>query len=93
MVSEASRHVTMQSFAAVRELALGTGSLQERLEGACDALLTLESRETPDTLREEFQALLADIMRIDDLATLSDEAAVAIAARMLAFHERLLLHP
>jgi len=93
MVSEASRHVILQSFAAVRELALGAGDLRERLEGACAALLTLESRETPDALRDEFHALLADIMRIDDLSTLSDEAALAIAARILAFHERLLLHP
>jgi len=40
---DAWERVIAQSQQAVRELALGLGVLQERLEGACDALLSLEA--------------------------------------------------
>jgi hypothetical protein len=91
MALEAHRHAVEQSFLAVRELALGLGRLQVRLEGACDGILSLESKELPETLREEFLALIGDLTLIDELGTLSDAEAVALAGRLLTFHERLLL--
>jgi hypothetical protein len=89
--TETWQHAARQSFAAVCALALDPGPLQERLEGACDALLGLESREIPAPLREEFGTLIAALTAIDDLPTLSDDAAATLARRMLAFHERVLL--
>lgn len=91
MMDEESRHAVEQSFTAVRELALGLGVLAERLEGACDAVLSLESHEIPEPLRDEFKALIGDITVIDELSALTDTAAVALAQRVLVFHERMIL--
>jgi hypothetical protein len=91
MVGDESRHSVEQSFAAVRELALGSGMLSERLEGACDALLTLESAQLPELIREEFKALIADIMAIDEFTDLAETATGALALRILVFHERVIL--
>jgi hypothetical protein len=91
MAEDAVPRALTQSFAAVRELALGLGGLQTRLEGACDALLSLESREVPEPLREEFRDLIGAIMDIDELDALADEPATVLAVRLLAFHERLIL--
>jgi predicted ATPase len=90
MAPEASNRVLAQTFAAVRELALGLGGLQERLEGACDAMLSLESKEIPEPLREEFLALIGAVMDIEELTALTDTAAVTLAQRILAFHERVI---
>ncbi len=91
MTSEATPHVLTQSFAAVRELAVGLGRLQARLEGACDALLSVESREVPAPLQEEFRGLLSAMMEVEDLDQLADEPATVLAVRILTFHERLIL--
>jgi hypothetical protein len=85
------QHVARHSFAAVCALALEPGSLQERLDGACDALLGLESREVPEPMREEFGALIVAIMAVDEPESLTDDDALALARRILAFHERTLL--
>lgn len=85
---DAWERVIAQSQQAVRELALGLGVLQARLEGACDALLSLESRELPEAVRQEFLGLIATIMDIEDLERLSDAAAVTLAEHLLAFDER-----
>jgi hypothetical protein len=85
---DAWERVITQSQQAVRELALGLGVLQDRLEGACDALLSLESRELPEAVRQEFLALIATIMDIADLERLSDAAAVTLAEHLLAFDGR-----
>ena len=91
MVSEQARHVVEQSFAAVRELALGPGTLAGRLEGACDALLSVESVEVPEPLREEFKGLITDIAKVEEFSVLPDSDAMALALRFLLFHERVLL--
>jgi hypothetical protein len=88
LADDAWERVIAQSQQAVRELALGLGGLQDRLEGACDALLSLASRELPETVREEFLALIATIMDIEDLERLSDAAAVTLAEHLLAFDAR-----
>jgi hypothetical protein len=83
--------VMAQSFAAVRELALGMGPLHERLESACDALLSLESHEVDETLREEFVSLVSAVFAVEEVGQLADEDAVALAVRVLSFHERVIL--
>jgi hypothetical protein len=50
MTSETTPRVLAQSVAAVHALAVGLGRVQARLEGACDALLCLESRVAPAPL-------------------------------------------
>jgi hypothetical protein len=92
VTGETREHVLRRSFDAVRELALGPGVIQERLEGACDAILSLESKEVPESLRDEFMALITVIMGIEDLSSLNEEAAVALAQGILAFHESIVLH-
>ncbi len=89
--SESWQHVARQSFTAVCALALESGSLQERLEGACDALLSLESRQAPEPLREELGELIAAIMAVESPAALQEAEAATLARRILAFHERVLL--
>src|SRR5207244_1259393 len=91
MAEPQSRRAVEQSFAAVRELVLGLGALHERLDGACDALLVLESPDLPPALRDEFKALVAAIDDIDEMATLSDDDAAALAMRILLLHERLIV--
>jgi hypothetical protein len=91
MADEDVQRTVEQVFAAVRALALGQGGLRERLENASNAILAVESHTIPEALREEFRALLADVMAVDDFDALSDSAASSLALRILVFHERVLL--
>ncbi len=79
--------VSARTALALRALLFGLGPLHERLEEACDALLLIQSRELPETLRSEFVLLLQRIPESAPLSTLSDEDTVALAEAIVVFHE------
>ena len=91
MTPDADRHAMEQTFAAVRALAVGSGSLVARLEEASDALLSMESKELPAGLQDEFTGLLSTLLATEDISRMSETAAAALALRMLLFHEKVLL--
>lgn len=83
-----NEHVVSRTVLAVRELALGVGPLQERLEDACDEILTLQSTEVDERFRDDFVALITLIMQTNQFAALNETAAQEIARRILDFHLR-----
>jgi hypothetical protein len=91
MTQDADRHAVEQTFVAMRALAVGTGGLVARLEEASDALLSLESKELPAALQDEFTALLGTLLATEDISQIAETDAAALALRMLLFHEKVLL--
>lgn len=69
---------------AVFELATGADSIQERLSAAWVELMPLKKDDVPQALREAFEPIEAEMLAApEDPATLSDDAAVASAERIL----------
>lgn len=78
MVSnEQPTRVMVQSFTAVRELAVRLGTLHERLESACDARLSLESHELDERLREEFVSVMSTIFVVEEMDQVAGDDVVA----------------
>jgi hypothetical protein len=68
---------------AMYELAVGTGSLQERLSAAWLELLPLRQEDLPPALQEAYVAIEAEVLAApDDPAVVSEERAVAGAERL-----------
>jgi hypothetical protein len=91
MTQDADRHAVERTFVAVRALTVGSGSLVARLEEASDALLSVESKELPATLQEEFTGLLGALLATEDISQVAEGDAAALALRILLFHEKVLL--
>lgn len=68
---------------AMYQLAVGTGSLQERVAAAWVELLPLQRGDFPAALAEAFGGIEAEMLTApDDPAAISDEAAIAAADRI-----------
>ncbi len=72
---------------ALRALLFGAGTIQERVEEACDAILLLQSRELPEAMRDEFVLLLQRITAVSAPSALSAEEAVSLAEAIVVFHD------
>jgi hypothetical protein len=69
---------------AVHALAVSTESLQERVGAAWLELMALRRDDLPPALHDEFGAVESEMLSApDDLATLTDESAIAAAERIL----------
>jgi hypothetical protein len=91
MTAELSRHALEQTFAAVRALAVSNDTLVARLEEAADALLSLEAKEMPADLVEDFAGLLNSLLTTEEFSALPEPEAAGLALRILLFHEKLLV--
>ena len=80
----ATDQVRVRMARALYLLVASTESVQERVSTAWLELLPLQREQFPDRLQEAFGALEAEMLAApDDPAELTDEAAVAAAARIL----------
>jgi hypothetical protein len=69
---------------ALYALAVGSGSLQERVSAAWTELLPLRRDDLPEALRDAYGLVEAEMLAApDDPATLSDDLATAAAERIV----------
>jgi hypothetical protein len=69
---------------ALYELAVGTGSIQERLSAAWLALMPLTKEDVPSELREAFGVIEAEMLSApEEPQTVSEQAAAESAEHIL----------